>query len=174
MSEHLSPLLFIWEGDLFRPANPMVQARADKRYVIGQKYALMEFQERSGRSHRHYHAALHEAWQNLPEAIAKNYPTVEHLRKRALIEAGFYDAHTVTFNNRTDALKAAAFMRPMDEFSVVTTKGATVTRYSAKSQSYQAMGKDDFNRSKSAVLDVVSSMIGLSREQLEENAGRAA
>ncbi|WEX10337.1 hypothetical protein [Chelativorans sp. AA-79] len=169
-----TPLAFRWTGDSFVPHNAYVQKRADQAYVIGEVYLLVEQQERSSESHRHYFASIKEGWENLPENIAAEFPTPEHLRKRALIKAGYYDSHSIVCSSKAEALRLAAFIRPLDEYGVVRVDGAVVTRYTAKSQSMRAMGKREFQASKEKVLDVIASMIEVSRDELQRNAGRAA
>lgn len=169
-----TPLTFRWEGDSFVPANRFMANRADQEFVIGQTYRLVEHHERSGESHRHYFAALHEAWQNLPEKAAERFPTSEHFRKFALIKTGHYDKEILVATTPEEARKFAAFLKPIDEFAIVTVEGCTVSRYTPKSQSLRAMGKKDFQKSKQDVLDYAASLIGVEPEQLKAEAGRAA
>lgn len=168
-----TPLDYLWDGE-----GMMVLSRhqnaADQQFTIGQRYRLEVFEERSINSHNHQFAAIAETWSNLPDELAARYPTPEHLRKAALIATGWCDTHTLVCASKAEAIRVAAFMRPSDEFAVIVAKEATVTRYVAKSQSLRAMGKDDFTKSKSDVLDYVSALIGSTREQVTSNAGRAA
>lgn len=163
------PIMFVWEGDCFKPVGPHWARLCDKYFTIGEKYELVEKQERSHATHAHYFAAVHDAWLNLPEALAVEYPNPEKLRKHALIKAGYADSQTHVCSSKAEAARLAAFIRPMDEFSVVATSACTVTRYTAKSQSMRAMGKEDFQRSKEAVLEVLAAMVGTSRAALEGN-----
>jgi len=64
-------------------------------------------------------------------------------------------------------------LKPVDEFALVVAKEATVTRYTAKSQSEKAMGKTDFQASKDSVLAIVSEMIGATKKALENNNGKS-
>jgi len=117
---------------------------------------------------------VHDAWQNLPERVASEFPTPEHLRKHALIAAGFCDKQSVVFDSQEDAQRAAAFMRPVDPYAVVSVSGTVVTRYTAQSQSIRAMGKKIFQESKDAVLEIIAGMVGVERAALVREAGRAA
>ena len=56
----------------------------------------------------------------------------------------------------------------MDEYAIVTVTGSLVTVYTAQSQSYRAMGKDKFQASKQAVLDLIAEMIGVETKKLKE------
>lgn len=168
------PITFRWDGEAMTPATPFMARLADKTFVIGENYRLTEEHERSAASHRHLFAAIHDAWMNLPEEMADRFPTSESLRKWALIKAGYRDERTFVASSRAEALRLAAFVRPTDDFAIVTATGATVTIWTAKSQSVKAMGGKAFQASKQAVLDVIADLIGVSPETLSREAGRAA
>jgi len=153
------------------PRHPKV---ADREYVVGENYLLVPHNDRSQNTHNHYFAALAEAWSNLPEDLALDYPTPGHLRKRALIRAGYADERSICCASKAEALRVAAFIRPMDDYAVVTVSEAVVSVFTAKSQSKRAMGAKAFQESKEKVLDTVAAMIGVSRDQLASNAQRAA
>lgn len=175
MSGHASaPVLCRYEGDGEFHAIGRSRLACDKDFVVGEIYTLAEIHERTAKSHRHYFAALREAWQNLPEPLARRFATPEHLRRHALIKTGYFDSHSIACQSQIEAHRIAAFLRPVDEFAVIVVKHATITRFTAKSQSYGAMNKTEFQTSKDAVLDHVAAMIGVSRQELDENAGRAA
>lgn len=161
-------MVFDWDGEAMRPRHPRV---ADRHFVIGETYRLAVQEERSNASHGHYFAALAEAHTNLPEEWAERLPTPEHLRRYALIRSGFADSQTFVASSKAEAVRLAAFLRPVDEFAIVTVEGSTVTRYTAKSQSYRAMGKADFQASKDAVLSIAAAMIGVTTQALSEAAG---
>jgi hypothetical protein len=167
------PTLFRWDAERSVMA-PLRASRADHIYTDQEIYRLGVIEERSTNSHNHYFAALAEAWLNLPEQLSARYPTVEHFRKTGLIEAGFCDTHTLVCSSKAEAQRVAAFARPIDEYSIVTARECTVTRYVAKSQSVRAMGKGDFQASKQAVLEWAAAQIGTSSAALAKNAGRAA
>lgn len=160
----MTPLPFRWTGDSFEPLHPR---RADKEYVVGEVYDLVPVEQRSRASHAHYFAALTEAWRNLPESMDAQFPTSEHLRKYALIKTGYADERSIVCASRTEALRVAAFIRPMDTYAIVAASEATVKVWTAKSQSMKAMGKAEFEASKTAVLDLVAKMIGVSKDALE-------
>lgn len=161
------PLIFEWMGDGFKPAGQHWAKQADKHFTIGSRYALVEYQGRSQASHNFYFASLHNAWMNLPENLVEQFPTETHLRKYALIKTGFHDSHSLVCSSNAEALRVASYIRPLDEFGVVIVKGQTVSHYTAKSQSMRAMGKEDFNKSKEAVLDLIASMVGITRKELD-------
>lgn len=163
---NIGPCSFIWDGECMTPSSRSMALLADKYYTVGERYTLIPHEQRSADSHRHYFASIHEAWLNLPENYADRLPTAEHLRKWALIKAGYFDSRSIVETSKAQAQRLAAFMKPMNDFAVVTIDGCTVTVYTAKSQSMRAMGKAEFQRSKNAVLDVIAGMVGVSVDSL--------
>lgn len=167
----IPPLRFSWDGEAFYPRAPKL---ADKYFVIGQEYSLAPHEDRSVASHRHYFASVNEAHGNLPEILAERLPTPEHLRKYALIKAGYRDERSIVCASKAEAQRVKAFVEPIDDFAIVVADGATVTVFTAKSQSLRAMGKKAFAESKDAVLRIISEMIGVDVGTLQQNTARAA
>lgn len=153
---------------------PRSKAQADRHYVEGETYALEEYNARSINSHNHFFASLTDAWTNLPEALADTYPSIEHFRKRLLIQAGFCDEQKTVFSTEKDAIKAAAIAWQRDDYCVADVQGNVLTIWTAKSQSMRAMGRADFQKSKSAVLELAASLIGTTTDALAESAEKAA
>ena len=147
---------------------------ADSVLVVGRVYPLLIREERSSASHNHYFAAITEAWRNLPEPLLERFQSSEHLRKYALIKAGYAEERSIVCASKAEAQRLAGFIRPMDDFAVVMARDCVVTVWTAKSQSYRAMGRADFERSKQAVLDYAASLIGSTPAALAANAGAAA
>lgn len=167
------PLLCEWTGEGFRPLGRSAR-EADAQFVIGQRYRLAEIEERSQSSHNHEFAWLAEAWRNLPEDLTDEYPSPEHLRKRALVQAGYYDEQIIDAGSNAAALRVAAAIRVRSEFSLVIVRGPIVVIRDPKSQSRRAMGNKLFQESKSAVMEIVSNLIGVAPDELRREAGRAA
>lgn len=163
MTDTAPPLAFEWDGDAMVPLNAK---RADAFYTVGERYIMAPVSQRSDATHKHEFAWLREAWMSLPDDLAERFPTAEHLRKWALIRAGYSDSHTITCASKAEAIRVAAFIRPIDEFAVVTTNGATVTRFTAKSQSRRAMGAKEFQDSKTKIMEVVARMLGVEPGEL--------
>jgi protein gp37 len=65
------------------------KSACDAEFVVGDVYQMVVQEQRSMRSHAHYFASVNEAWLNLSESDAERFPSVEHLRKFALIRTGF-------------------------------------------------------------------------------------
>lgn len=159
------PIAFEWDGEVMKPLHPKL---ADKEYVVGERYMLAPLEQRSEVSHRHEFAWLHEAWMNLPESLAEQYPSSEHLRKRALIDAGFYTETMVDAGTTAAAIRVCAAFENMDDFALVFVRGPIVIRRVAKSQSRRAMGAKEFQQSKTAIMDVIANMIGVEPDQLSK------
>lgn len=168
-----SPMLFEWTGDGMAPL-PRFRKMADEQFVVHENYRMEVREERSAASHGFYFASLHEAWSNLPEEHAERFQTAEHLRKYCLIKAGFADQRQIVCASKAEALRFAAFVRPMDEYAIVTASEAVVTVYTAKSQSMRAMGKKDFQASKDAVLEIAWGMVGIAADDAAKHVGKAA
>lgn len=147
---------------------PLSPRNADKAYCVGEVYRLVPHEERSVSSHRHEFAWLREAWKTLPENLAEIYPSPEHLRKRALIDAGYYHENAIDAGSNAAALRVAAYLKAADDFKLVIVRGPIVLIREAKSQSMRAMGKKDFQESKTAIMELISGMIGVSSEQLQK------
>lgn len=145
---------------------------AGAQFDIGQQYRMdieKVADERTDRSHKHFMASVTSAWRNLPEQMAAEYPTPTHLRKRALIKCGYYHLTSNVFDTARDAIRAAAFAKPMDEFGVVVVKDCVVNHYRAKSQKYHragGMSKEEFQKSKDDVLALLSEYIGVKKSEL--------
>ena len=155
------------------PATQRFARIADEHYVIGQKYQMVEHQERSKRSHDHFFASVADAWANLPEDEDR-FPTAEHLRKWALIKAGYADERTIVCGSKAEAQRVAAFVKPIDSYAVVLVNGPVVKFYTAQSQSMRAMGKQTFQQSKDAVLKVLDELLAVEPGTAQRHAGRAA
>lgn len=156
------PLYWRWEGDAMVPLRPAI---ADKHFIVGANYLLAPEEERSSKSHRHYFSSLHEIWQSLPDDLLTEYPTDTHLRKKMLIKCGYADERSIVCSSKAEAERMAAFIRPMDEYAVVTFREAVVRVYTAQSQSGKAMGAKLFQESKEKVLDAANELLGIDRAE---------
>ena len=157
--------IFTWNGEAMIPARPKA---ADKgKYVIGRRYWLEEVSDRSWISHRQEFAWIAEAWMNLPHDLADLYPSPAHLRKRALIQAGFYNETIIDAGSKAGALRMAAYARGEDEFAAVFVRGPLVIVRKAKSQRMRtattAWTRPEVRKrqgaKKAAILEVIAEMI---------------
>lgn len=121
------PLLFQYEGDgIFQPASSFHARSADKQYV-GELYKLIEHHDRSDNTHRHYFASVKNGFDNLHDSMHGEYPTAEHLRKKALIRTGYREERSIVCASKAEAERVAAFIRPMDDYCVVVPQTALST-----------------------------------------------
>jgi len=162
-----APIECFWNGEVFQPTGPYWVRRADKDYVKGEIYRLVDIPERSHKTHAHYFACVNKAWENLPPLMAERFSSPDALRYYCLIKAGFCTSESIVCPSHADALRVEAFVRSADAFSLITVKKTIVTRYVAKSQSYKAMGKAEFAASKEKVLDVLAELIGVTSNELK-------
>lgn len=167
------PLTYQWDGEAMKPVGRFAR-EADRHFVIGARYRLEEVSERSDISHRHEFAWLREAWKQLPEDLADQFPTVEHLRKCALIQAGFFHEVVTDCGSNAAALRVAAMARGMDPFAYAVVRGPLCVVRTAESQSRRAMDKARFQDSKTKIMAIVAELIGVTPETLNQNAERAA
>lgn len=160
------PTAFTWDAEacVMVPKWPRLAAG---RFTGCEDYLLAPVEPRSDASHRHEFAWLREAWKNLPEDMADEFPTPEHLRKWALIRAGYFNETLVDVGSNAAALRVASHLRARDDFAHVVVRGPLVVERTAKSQSTRAMGKADFQASKTAILDIVAAMIGVDPATLQ-------
>ncbi len=165
------PLTFQWSGEAMVPLN---LRGAAKQYKVGETYRLAPREERSLASHNHFFAALQETFNSLPHESEDMYPTVKHLRKRALIKAGYRNERSIVCSTAQEAEKVAAFIKPLDDLAYVALRDNVVTVYTAKSQSERAMGKAEFQKSKDDVLRIVAELIGVTGKELGSNTGEVA
>ena len=161
-----SPLVFTWTGEAMEIL-PRFAKEADRRFVIGQRYVMDEIHERSAKSHAHYFACVSRGWSSLPEAIGAQFATADHLRRYCLIKGGFHNHRSIVARSRAEALKIAGFVRPMDEFAVVTVNECVVDVFTARSQNHRSMNRQEFQASKTAVLEIIDDMLGVPRGATE-------
>ena len=155
------PLWWRWNGVAMLPLQPDL---AEAQFTPDGRYLLEVHHQRSYAQHRAYFASLKEAWRQL--SPSEEYPTEEHLRKKALIATGFRDERYFAAGNETVAQRMAAWLKPFDEYAVIEVRGAVVRVWTAQSQSYKAMGREKFQRSMDAVLNYAANLIECTKEQL--------
>jgi len=151
------------------PLHPAAERLCAKQFVAGNVYFLQEVTERSLSSHSQEFAFVNRAWATLPSELAEQFPTPDHLRKRALIDCGFYHETILDVGTNAGALRVAAYIKGEDTFAYVVVRGPLVVKRVAKSQrmhGHDRMMKDEFQRSKTAILEHISAMLGVTPEEL--------
>lgn len=131
---------------------------------------------RSEATHRHQFAWLKEAWANLPESVAFEpwAQSPEALRKYALVATGFYEEVIIECGSdkmvRTVASELRKARAKSEGYAVAVIRdGVAVVRW-PQSQSYKAMGRERFQASKTAIMDWIADLLGVSPEELKRNA----
>ncbi len=168
------PLIYEWSGEAMVPL-PRFRKEADKVFVVHERYHLEEIKPRDMIKHKRQFAFVNDAWENLDEKYADEpwAQSAEHLRKFALIKTGYCNTDTLVASSKAEALRLAAFIRPMDTYAIITTQGSTVYRFTAMSQSVRAMGAELFYESRKKVMEFVAGLIGADAKTLEK-AGESA
>lgn len=162
----IRPTVFVWNGQHMVPL-PRFRQQCNQQYVVGEEYPLTMLEARSRQSHNHYFASVHEAWVNLPESIAVDFPSEEHLRKWALIQCGYCSETTLPCETGDHANHLAVMARRADAYSIVVVRGNVVKIFSAASQSAAAMGREEFQKSKVAVLEKIAALLDTKPRELE-------
>ena len=153
------PLRYMGAGE-FRAVHTFAEKQCDRELVIGEVQRWELAVDRSEKSHAHFFSLVHEAWLNLPEQYAIEFPNETSLRKFSLIKTGYCKIHKMVMANNAEAIKQAAFMQSLEEYSICEIIGNVVTVWIADSQNYRAMGKKTFQKSKDDVLTFLSQFIG--------------
>ena len=146
-----APVLYQWTGEAMSSL-PRLAKACDAEFTVGEVYRMEAQEQRSLASHNHYFATLNDIFMSLPEEFGDRIPTAEHMRKWALIRCGYRDERSIACTSKAEAQRIAGFVKPMDDFAIVVVNEATVTVYTAKSQSMKAMCKAVFQQSKDHVL----------------------
>jgi len=131
---------------------------AERTRTSSHAYRLIVAAERSAASHRQYMASVQEAWANLPEHLAGYFPNPDLLRKWALIKTGYCNVEKIVGSRR----------KAINGYSIVVVEDGVTTIYTAKSQAYGAMDKKTFQASKTAVLDLLASILEITPDELKK------
>lgn len=176
MSDYLVACIFRADTATFEVL-PRYQARAREQFADGEVQMMEAREERSSASHAQYFAAVKEAHNNLNEAARAQLPTSEHLRKWALIKAGYFHETLMACETKQQAIAWALWMRRRDDYSEISAvqlEGEDGQRHwyfrlrEAKSQRRAAMNKQQFEQSKRDVLDILAGEIEVRRRELEQ------
>lgn len=177
------PVAFTWDekAEVMRLA-PRFRRVAREQFRDSEEYPMEVREHRSSKSHAFMFASINDAWDHLSDANKEILQTPEHLRKWALINVGWYDETLIDAGEnepgRKRAMQMAVFARRLDDFAeikVIKHEGSWFLRIrEAKSQSRASMNKEDFEKSKRDVLDMLAGQIDVTRKQLEDAGKRSA
>ena len=160
MSQHIlntTPAMMVLDGQTWVPAS----------YAEALKDALRE-KQRSTASHSHQFAAINDLWANLPHthAGAPYAASAEAFRKHGLIATGHCDVETVALETHEAACRAARLISKLAKgthgYALTVARGSVVVCSTPHSQSYKAMGKERFYKSKADVLEWAQQLLGVS------------
>ena len=155
---HIRPATVFMDGQDWVPAS----------YAAALADALRE-KQRSTQSHGHQFAAINDCFDSLPAkfASAPYAANADAFRKHGLISTGHCDVASVVFDTPEQARAAAPFIadlaRKAHGYALTVARGPVVVCSTPHSQSYKAMGKDRFNKSKADVLAWCESVLGVVR-----------
>lgn len=127
---------------------------------------------RSPSSHKHQFAWIKDAWNSIPERLMFEEwaATPETLRKRALIECGFYEQIIIDCADAKTAKEVARELgkahRAAHGYAVAAVRGSVAVVRFPQSQSMRSMGGERFKQSKAAILDWIADKIGVAPEDL--------
>lgn len=174
----IEAVAFVWDGSAMIPLDRF-RGLASRQFRPGTEYSLAPHRGRSEKAHGLYFKCVELAWKNLPDEHrlradgTDRYPTSEHLRKAVLVQEGYADEHSMICDNEAKAMSTAALCRALDGYAIIKVNGIIVTVWTAKSQSHHAMGHDAFTESMNKVLDNLADKLGISSQQLTEEAKSA-
>jgi hypothetical protein len=158
-------LEYLGDGEFRAPGG--WAGRCDKQYVVHERYRMMAEEERSAASHGHQFARITECWRSLPDHLALKFATANDLRKHALIMTGWHHERRLACSSPVNARKCAVFvMQIACEYTLASVAGNVVVVRTARSQKMRGpdrMSGDDFQRSKTDVLDWIDDLLGVER-----------
>ena len=138
----------------------------------GEIVAVEIERDRSIKSHRHQFAWVKDAWDNLPESVMFEpwAATPETLRKHALVKTGYFEQVVIDCGSDKMAREVAAAIATSRKKSegyahAVVRNGVAIVRW-PQSQSRKAMGGDSFKASKTAILEWIADLIGVTPGEL--------
>ena len=145
----------------FIPPGVAVRELLDRKLVIGECYRVSIYHERSETYHAKYFATIAEAWQHLPNPWDQMLPSPEHLRKYALIKAGWCDSVTLPLKSKSDAIAGVNAARFIDAYCVATATANVLTIFKARSQRKAFQDAHSFYETAVRVFDVIGGIIGV-------------
>lgn len=165
----MTPLTYQWNGEAMVPLSRFHNV-ANAELVVGQNYVLTEVEDRSQKSHAHLFVEIGEVWSSLPEDLANQYPTPEHLRKTALIRAGFCTVQDHVCKSDAEALRTAILAKSLDQYAITETRGNVLRIYRAQSMAWGRMKRADFQAAKDGVFRVILELTGINPADAEARA----
>ena len=136
-------------------------------WALDQANAALAEKQRSQQSHSHQFAAINDLFDSLPisHAGAPYAASKEAFRKHGLCVTGHCDVETIDLESAEIAQRVAPLVsakaRQAHGYALTITRGPLLICTTPHSQSFKAMGKDAFNRSKADVLAWAETLLGV-------------
>lgn len=180
MTDKIQPAMFRWvEVDVQTPAGELHRLfvmvphtrfapLCERQFEAGEDYALTTFERPSTRSQGHFFAVVRAVWDNMPESLAKRFPSSEHLRKWALVEVGHATEAVYVLDSEKDAGIFAKAMRKADHYAVIMLSGNVVKVFTAKSMKPSLFhNKAEYQELKDRVFVELTKLTGNTLRELE-------
>ena len=161
-----------WDGEVLRPLRRHARA-CDDTLTVGEVYRIEVVDEAQSARDRQFHAALREAWLNLPEAIAEEFPSVESFRHYLLVKCGYCTTVRLPFASERAARESLPLLQT--EGAILHVERAVVTVIRPMSQKLRGgMPKEQRLQSYRDVADMAAGMVGVTPAQIAANVDQAA
>lgn len=165
----------IYEGrGKFHATSTYWEKRCDELFADGEQVLMHEDKERSSPSHRQFFAVLNDAYANLPEIEAKQYPTKEIFRGMLLIEAGHFMERRFCAETANEAERIATFLKSDDRVQVIVVQDTWVVERTPVSQSFDKMDHTTFQKVRDDIIAMCADKLGITVEELMTHGGHAA
>ena len=180
MGDRLRAVVFRWrEVDVVLDGGQIVSMKAmvpeprfktlcERQFAGDETYALGPVEGVSSGSRGHFFASVKDAWSSLPEEDMR-FPGPEHLRKRALVQAGWAAHAQYVMDTPKDATNMARGLRRADEYAVIKVSANVVDVWTAKSIAAGQISGDEFKEIKTKALDWIAALTGATRTELERH-----
>ena len=122
---------------------------------------LVDPKEHSDPLRKMFFATIRDIWQTLPDHFAEIYPSSEHLRKAALIRAGWCETVTTACNDKQTALRVAALAKHLDRYAIARVEGSTVMVFTARSIARRACKKAELSKVVEDALRWARGLVGI-------------
>lgn len=158
MSAHFTHSEMVLDGTVWieKAAYDAVKAKLDEKH-------------RTQKSHNHQFAAINDCFDSLPmcHAGAPYAASKSAFRKHGLIATGHCEVSTIDCETHDVALRVAPVVareaRGHHGYALTVVRGSLVVCSTPLSQSFKAMGKDMFHKSKADVLAWAEALLGVQR-----------
>lgn len=176
----LRPAQFVWRNvevlladGIAVPARALVpegrfKALCERQFVLDETYAWGPVDNVDNGSRGAFFASVRETWNSLAEDDER-FPSHEHLRKRALVAAGWCLHSQTVMDTPKDARQLAIQSRKLDEYAVIQVKANVVDVYIAKSIAHGQITAEEWRVVKPRALDWVAAQINVKRTELEHH-----